>query len=356
MSATKEYLAPNVDLKLVSVTERDNILFAGEEYFVTKIRITKDLNILIRLSKTAIDGILTNILGENKGKFELESVTELEANLITSYNDFVFKSFSQFLLDLSKYKKVKNLFDTHLTFFIKSNGYELGKLIISIPEAAIPELPPASPVDSFSIDDFPKTKVKVNLAVGCSKLTLNDVKNIEVDDIVLLENSNINKMILKVNGENKPFKLVPDPSLIIDFDGDSDNDGGLNMDEKTIHTGNMWDSIQVDLSAEFEQVKIPLGDLRQISEGLVVDIGSVYENKIDLKVENKTIASGELVIINDRYGVRVDKVYNEHSETKKVAEADEKEPQPQEKPAEQNDDFNEEDFDYGNFEIEDENI
>ena len=43
-------------------------------------------------------------------------------------------------------------------------------------------------------------------------------------------------------------------------------------------------------------------------EGLVVDISSVYNNTVSLKVGDKLIAKGELVIINDRYGVKISNV------------------------------------------------
>lgn len=356
--ATQEFLSSDVELKLVSVSEKDNILFSGEEYFVTKIRITKELNILLRISKTAIRSILAVILGENDSPFNLEELTELEAKILTSYNDFVYKSFVDNLVDLKNSpKKVKHNYDYHLTFFIKANGQELGKFIVSVPDCALPEISQHELPYNFSIDDFPKTKVAVDLKVGTTKISLNDVRNIEVDDIVVLENSNINKMVITVGNTRKAFKLTPDPSLIVDFGGDDeeDDDGGHYMEENNTKSQNMWDTIQVDISAEFEQVKIPLGDLRQISEGLVVDIGSVYENKIDLKVENKIIASGELVIINDRYGVRVDSVYNSDSETSQgtsQAPAIEE----VEEPRVMEEDFNEDDFDYSNFEIEDENI
>ena len=68
---------------------------------------------------------------------------------------------------------------------------------------------------------------------------------------------------------------------------------------------NLWDSIQVDMSAVFEKVKISLGELKNIEEGLVVDISSVYDNKVYLQVGGKTVAYGDLVIINDRYGVKI---------------------------------------------------
>ncbi len=83
------------------------------------------------------------------------------------------------------------------------------------------------------------------------------------------------------------------------------------MENNNSGGGTMWDVIPVDITAEFEKVTITLGELKQISEGVIVDVGSLYENKVVLKVENKPVASGELVIINDKYAVRVDEVYSD---------------------------------------------
>ena len=130
---------------------------------------------------------------------------------------------------------------------------------------------------------------------------------------------------------------------------------------------NLWDSLQVEMSAEFEKIKISLGELKDIQEGLVVDISSVYNNKVSLKVGEKIIANGELVIINDRYGVKIGEVVAENepeetvqyaqqepsysSEAEEITEsgANEYEEMPQEMGQEQtspeNDEFNYNDFD-----------
>ena len=113
--------------------------------------------------------------------------------------------------------------------------------------------------------------------------------------------------------------------------------------------------------------------IEEISEGLVIDVGSVYENKIKLRVENQVVATGELVILNDRYGVRIDSV-KKSKETPKVEKKAEKEEKP-EKPAPvprtpaasraarrpvkaeaPKVEKTEENFDYSDFEIEDESI
>jgi formylmethanofuran dehydrogenase subunit D len=72
------------------------------------------------------------------------------------------------------------------------------------------------------------------------------------------------------------------------------------------------------MCAEFETIKISLGDLKDIQEGLVVDVSSVYNNNVSLKVGEQVVAEGELVIVNDRYGVKVTKVTADKYKTDSV--------------------------------------
>ncbi len=109
---------------------------------------------------------------------------------------------------------------------------------------------------------------------------------------------------------------------------------------------NLWDSIQVDMSAEFNKVKVTLGELKSIEEGLIVDLCSVYDNKVSLKVSGKLIASGELVIINDRFGVRIEKVNDtDKAPQSETPAGDASTEAPQENTGD--------DFDYSDFEVED---
>ena len=108
---------------------------------------------------------------------------------------------------------------------------------------------------------------------------------------------------------------------------------------------NLWDSIQVDMSATFEKVKISLGELKNIEEGLVVDISSVYDNKVYLQVGGKTVAFGDLVIINDRYGVKINGI-NPQATTGGAVDMNASGSEFEDVPAEPE---NKEDFDYSDF-------
>ena len=201
-------------------------------------------------------------------------------------------------------------------------------------------------------------------------MRLNDVKNLEKDDIVLLENSSAAKMILKYGNYCCDVRIAPNPAIMIDYDNFDEN-GGKSMTGPDIY--NMWDTIQVEIGAEFEKVKLTLGELKQISEGLVVDIGSVYDNKIDLKVEDKIVASGELVIINDRYGVKINEIFTEEKQeasdnaqyaqeyddiaeedTNEIEDFEEDNTLPQQE--DEDEEFKEEDFDYSDFDVDEEDI
>jgi flagellar motor switch protein FliN/FliY len=121
--------------------------------------------------------------------------------------------------------------------------------------------------------------------------------------------------------------------------------GGNEMDNTNT---NLWDSIQVDMSAEFDKVKLTLGELKSIEEGLIVDLCSVYDNKVSLKVGGKTVAAGELVIINDRFGVRINNISAQESDVDEVVNVQED--------VETSEGNAEDDFDYSDFEVEEKDV
>ena len=135
------------------------------------------------------------------------------------------------------------------------------------------------------------------------------------------------------------FRVKPNEKIIEPYD----MSGGNNMDNTNT---NLWDSIQVDMSAEFDKVKLTLGELKSIEEGLIIDLCSVYDNNVTLKVGGKDVAAGELVIINDRFGVKINKITESENhaayEDAPAEEINQEEPEKGE------------DFDYSDFEVGDE--
>lgn len=343
-----EFLGLDFKLKLFSIGENSNVLFKGEQYFVTRIKVTKNLSVGIRLSQTAVHAILDEALGKNSKPFKIEELSELEVKIITTFNDFLFNNMQKALIPVNQIDKNEVEHSLcHMVFYIDFKGRDFGKLVVSIPTNLIePEFVKCTE-ESFSIDNFKTCLAYLKIKVGSSKIRLGEVRSLQKEDIILLENSNIYKMTICNAGKELEFNISPDPSIILNTDNE-----GEDMGDNPHSAINLWDNIQVDINAEFEKVKISLGELRQISEGLVVDIGSVYDNRIDLKVENKLVAKGELVIINDRYGVRIDEVVK--TEIVEDVQSPNSSPTPPPQAEEQinEEDFEDEDFNYDDFDEE----
>lgn len=356
-TACSEFFSELFDFQLISVSKNVNILFQGDDYFVTKIRIDKQHDAFFRCSEGAVSIILDEILGKKK-KFSLENITELEAKIISSFNDYLYNSILSFLLPPPpKTPKRKNFDTIHLTFFIKEKQANRGaKFIISIPQVLLAPEVITPQNEKFDVSSFKSSKLDVKIKIGTTKFQLKELKNLEKEDIVVFEDSNINSMTLVYNDYEKDFKITPNPGLVTSID----NNGGHTMEETSL-SQSLWDDIQIEMGAEFEKVKITLGELKNIEEGLVLDLNSVYDNRISLKVENKTIAKGELVIINDRYGVRIDEVFaSEKNQAEQISqyppETEEEEQQLQEQELVEEPENSDEEFDYSDFELDDQDI
>lgn len=356
--AGDEFFLPGFQFILVGISKNINTLMDKDAYFVTKVRIDKLHDMFFRFSQKSIGIILDKVLGRAESKFNLNKLTDLEAKIITSFNDFLYNSISQFLIPAAPALKRTNFDLIHLTFLIKDiEKNECGKFIITLPEVLLqPEIVEKSE-DKFSEYDFVSSSVDVSIKIGTTRFKLIDIKNIDIDDIVVFDNSDVNKMTLKFKDYEEDIKINPNLGLIIPFD----NDGGdVEMAE------NLWDSIEVEMGAQFDTVKITLGELKDIEEGLVVDLTSIYDNKVTLSVEDKPIARGQLVIVNDRYGVKVDEVIakdtNNKVDTQDSYDDNQEEiPEEVEETQETSDELpdeqaGDEEFDYSDFELEDEDI
>ncbi len=305
LNASCDFLAKNLEIKLVSVSKNLNVLFQEDSFFVTKIKIDPQTEMYIRCSGQAVNTILTNALGPKKN-FDINKITELEAKLITAFNDNVYNFITSSFNNLGQHQSRK--FDiTHLTFFVKDSETNLsGKFIVSFPSQLVLPEEVQCQESKFSLEFFSHSLVEVDLKIGTTSFSVGDLKSLEPEDIVVLDNSNIQNMIICYKGYEKEIRITPNPALIISVDNsEGDEDMTQSLPE------NLWDSIQVEMGAEFDKVKVSLGELKNIEQGLVVDVGSVYNNNITLKVEEKVIATGELVIVNERYGVKINKVFAE---------------------------------------------
>ncbi len=334
-NCSNEFFFDGFEYKLASISTNMNVLSQNDTFFVTKVKINSKNDVYIRISQEAINVILDKVLGKNNRRFELTEVTELEARIITAFNDFLYESLAP-NFKIEAHRRYNEIL--HLTYFVKSEiSDSAAKFIISVPKDILTPKDIEPKEARFEDKDFANSLVEVNLLLGSTVFPVADIKKLDVGDIVVFENSNSSEMTLICDNIVQKFQVKPNIKIIEPYD----IGGGNNMDENT--NTNLWDSIQVDMSAEFDKVKVTLGELKSIEEGLIVDLCSVYDNKVSLKVGGKLVAAGELVIINDRFGVRIEKV----NDSSNSAPAETQHSEEAEKTEE-----TQQDFDYSDFEVE----
>ena len=68
------------------------------------------------------------------------------------------------------------------------------------------------------------------------------------------------------------------------------------------------ENIPVTLSIEVGRAAIKIRDLLRLTQGSVVELDRMAGEPLDLLINNTVVAQGEVVLVNDRYGIRLTRV------------------------------------------------
>ena len=368
----EKFWEAEIDLQLLAINDfkslREEFFIKNLNFFSSQIIVEKHKPIIIRLDENFLTSFLDNTFAQRTEKFNIKTLTPLEIKILNVFCEFLYKQFQNNLIPI-KNLKLTSMSEEKINFIFNIAINDLcSKMVISIPKDRI-NFTPIEYKTSFNDEDFLNSYTYVKIRAGYTKLTLEELQNISIGDIVLLEDSISTHLTLISGGLEKKFKVEIDDSLILDIDNNETNIQKENnvIDDEVIMKKNLWDDIQIEISAEFSKVKMTIGELKQITKGQIVDLGSVFENEISLYVENKKVAKGELIIINDKYAVRLNEVLSsivekETINTPKIEEnkkeIQEKKPQaetgkkPEVKPQAQikQTPVEDEEFDYSDFE------
>ena len=67
-------------------------------------------------------------------------------------------------------------------------------------------------------------------------------------------------------------------------------------------------NITVTLSIEVGRAMIKIKDLMRLTQGSVVELDRIAGEPLDLLINNTVVAQGEVVLVNERYGIRLTRV------------------------------------------------
>jgi len=67
-------------------------------------------------------------------------------------------------------------------------------------------------------------------------------------------------------------------------------------------------NISVAIKLEVGRTKMKIRDLLRLTQGSVVELERIAGEPLDLLVNDTVVAQGEVVLVNDRYGIRLTRV------------------------------------------------
>lgn len=74
--------------------------------------------------------------------------------------------------------------------------------------------------------------------------------------------------------------------------------------EERLKIDNLLD-IPVEISVEVGKSKVTIGELLSLAKNAIIELDKLAEDPVDIYVNSKLIGKGEIVVSNDRLGVRI---------------------------------------------------
>lgn len=94
---------------------------------------------------------------------------------------------------------------------------------------------------------------------------------------------------------------------------------GFTGGDVAVNDINMVLDIPVQLSVELGRTKVPIKYILQLAQGSVVELDALAGEPMDVLVNGYLIAQGEVVVVNDKFGIRLTDVVTPSERLRRVS-------------------------------------
>ena len=84
---------------------------------------------------------------------------------------------------------------------------------------------------------------------------------------------------------------------------------------------NMILDIPVQLTVELGRARIPIKNILQLAQGSVVELEALAGEPMDVLVNGYLIAQGEVVVVNDKFGIRLTDIVTPSERMRRLSRA-----------------------------------
>ncbi|MDY0073472.1 MAG: flagellar motor switch protein FliN [Thauera sp.] len=111
--------------------------------------------------------------------------------------------------------------------------------------------------------------------------------------------------------DESPYQAKPASQLFEDFSGNTAPKNSLNDFDMIL-------DIPVQITVELGRTKLTIRNLLQLAHGSVVELDGLAGEPMDVLVNGTLIAQGEVVVVNDKFGIRLTDIISPAERMRKI--------------------------------------
>jgi flagellar motor switch protein FliN/FliY len=105
--------------------------------------------------------------------------------------------------------------------------------------------------------------------------------------------------------DNLADQLSADAGAVSGGDGGSGNQNSSQLDEKKDRNLQLILDIPLRVTVELGRTKMAVNELLNLGQGSVIELNKLAGEAMEVFVNDKMIARGEAVVVNEKFGVRL---------------------------------------------------
>ena len=117
--------------------------------------------------------------------------------------------------------------------------------------------------------------------------------------------------LAQVADDASPYQAKPASQIFPDFGATGGSTGSLNDFDMIL-------DIPVQLTVELGRTKLSIRNLLQLAHGSVVELDGLAGEPMDVLVNGTLIAQGEVVVVNDKFGIRLTDIITPAERMRKI--------------------------------------
>jgi flagellar motor switch protein FliN len=77
--------------------------------------------------------------------------------------------------------------------------------------------------------------------------------------------------------------------------------------------------IPIEISVEIGRTKMAIGELLSLSKGSIIELNKIAGESVEIYVNEKLLGKGDIVVVNERLGVRITEIVTPKERVQKLA-------------------------------------